>query len=171
MVHSLFMELTAPNGATLKINSKKGNVLINPEFTDDAKIVIIDDGAPDISSKYSDSLVIYGPGEYEANGIMVKGTRGEDKTMYVIDTGEGKILHVLSSSSSKLSNEDEFDLVVVKAVAPVEEADLTSLSSKLVVVYGDEQNIAPVIRENRTNKVNLKKSEDITTNVGNLEKR
>lgn len=165
------MELTASSSNTLKVNTKKGAVLINPDSSEEAKIIILDDDADDISSKFPDSLVIYGPGEYEASGIMVKGKRADDKTMYEIDSGEGKILHALSTSISKVSTEDDFDAVVVRAISPVEEANLSSLSSKLVVVYGDISNIADSVKENKVNKINLRKLDDIASNVVFLEKK
>lgn len=165
------MELTSPSNTTLKITSKKGVVLVNPSLVDTATIVIIDDNDTDISEKYPDSLVIYGPGEFEASGIMIKGTRSESGTMYVIDMGEGKMLHAISTSITKLSDEDDYDVVVVKAVGPVEEAQLSSLSSKLVVVYGDSENIPQAIKDNTVNKVNLKKKDELTSNVVYLKKK
>ena len=165
------MELSAPSSLTLKIASKKGIVLVNPSFTDTATIVLIDDNALDISEKYPDSLVIYGPGEFEASGIMIKGTRSEKDTMYVIDTGEGKVLHAISTSIQKLSDEDDYDVVVVRAVSPVEEASLSSLSSKLVVVYGDSENIPQTVKDNTVNKINLKKKDELNSNVVYLEKK
>jgi hypothetical protein len=165
------MELTAPSSLTLKITSKKGIVLVNPSFVDEAAIVIIDDNAPDISEKYPETLVIYGPGEFESSGIMIKGTRPESDTMYVIDTGEGKILHAISTSIAKLSDEDDYDVVVIRAVSPVEEAELSALSSKLVVVYGDSENIPQAIKENTVNKINLRKKDELTSNVVYLEKK
>lgn len=166
------MELSAPSSNTLKITSKKGVVLVNPSFTDTtATIVLIDDNALDISDKYPDSLVIYGPGEFESSGIMIKGTRSEKDTMYVIDTGEGKVLHALSTSIQKLSDEDDYDVVVVRAVSSVEEASLSSLSSKLVVVYGDSENIPQTVKDNTVNKINLKKKDELTSNVVYLERK
>lgn len=165
------MEITSPGGTTLKIVSKKGTILINPDSIDDAKIVIIDDDAPDISKNYPDTLVIYGPGEFEVGGIMVKGTRQEGNTTYEIDAEEGKILHALSSSISKISTEDEYEAVIVKALAPLEESDVSSLSSRLVIVYGEPQNIPESLKQNKINKINLRKRDDITTNVVYLEKK
>ena len=165
------MELTSPSTTALKITSKKGIILVNPSFVDEAKILIIDDDNPDISEKYPESLVIYGPGEFESSGIMVKGIRSEKDTMYVIDTGEGKMLHVISTSIAKLSDEDDYDLVVVRAASPVEEADLSSLSSKLVVVYGESENIPQAIKDNTVNKISLKKKDELTSNVVYLERK
>ncbi len=81
------------------------------------------------------------------------------------------MLHALSTSTSKLSADDDYDVVVVKAVTPVEEADLSSLSSKLVVVYGDDVNIGDTLKSQRINKINLKKRDEIPTNVFYLDKK
>ena len=165
------MELTTPSTTTLKIASKRGVILINPSVFDTATIVIIDDNHPDVSEKYPDSLIIYGPGEFESSGIMIKGTRSEMKTMYVIDTGEGKILHTISTSISKLTDEDDYDVVAIKAVAPVEEAALSSITSKLVVIYGESENIPQSLKDNAVSKINLKKKDELMSNVVYLEKK
>jgi hypothetical protein len=91
--------------------------------------------------------------------------------VYTIDTGEGRVLVAQSSSIEKLADEDEFDAVIVKAVTPVDEAALAALSSKLVVVYGDEANVPETIKANRVAKINLKKKEELTSNVVYLEKK
>lgn len=115
--------------------------------------------------------MIYGPGDYEASGILIKGTRNDNQTMYSIDTGEGRILVVLSTSIAKLADEDDYDIVAVKAVTPIEESAVSSLSSNLVVVYGDEANIPDSLKEKKVAKVNLKKKEELGSNLVYLEKK
>ena len=165
------MELTSPQTGTLKINTKKGYVLIDPDTSDEAKIVILSDNSEKDVIQTESNLVIYGPGDYEASGILIKGSRPENETMYSIDTGEGRGLFVLSSSISKLPDEDDIDVVMVKAIGPVEEANLAALSTKLVVVYGDEANIPDTLKASKVNKINLKKPEELTSNVVYLEKK
>ncbi len=165
------MELNSPQLNVLKINSKKGYILVDPDTSEDARIVILNDGSDKDLIQTDENLIIYGPGDYETAGILIKGARGENETVYTIDTGEGRILVVLSSSISKLADEDEFDAVVVKAVTPVDEAALSALTSKLVVVYGDEANIPESIKANRIAKINLKKKEELTSSVVYLEKK
>ncbi len=165
------MELTSPILDSLKINTKKGYILVDPDSSEDAKIIILSDGSDQEIQQNPENLVIYGPGDFEASGILIKGTRLEKETMYSVDTGEGKILIVLSTSIAKLADEDDFDVVVVKAVSPVEESALAAISSKLVVVYGDSANVPEAIKANKTNKLNLKKQEELTSNVIYLEKK
>lgn len=165
------MELTSPQIGTLKIQTKKGYVLIDPDTSDEAKIVILSDNSGKDVIQTESNLVIYGPGDFEASGILVKGSRPEDEAMYSIDTGEGRGLFVLSTSIAKLADEDDIDVVMVKAINPVDEAKLAALSTKLVVVYGDEANIPDTLRVGKVNKVNLKKPEELTSNVVYLEKK
>ena len=165
------MELTSPILNTLKINSKKGYILIDPDSSEEAKVIILSDSSRIDITQTAENLVIFGPGDYEASGILIKGTRPENETMYSIDTGEGRIIVVSSTSIAKLTDEDDYDGVVVKAVNPVEESILASLSSKLVVVYGDESYIPESIKASRTGKVNFKKREELTSNVVYLEKK
>ena len=163
------MELTVPYQQTLKITGKNGHVLFSPQTADDAKIIILDDASD--SSFDDDVLCIYGPGEYEAGGIIVKGNRQEGSTKYEIDNGEGRALHVLSDSIAKLTDEDDFDVVIVKANGPLEESQLTSISSGIIVVYGEEGNIPEKIKENKVTKVTLRKKEELPANIVYLVKK
>jgi hypothetical protein len=165
------MELTSPTLNTLKINSKKGYLLVDPDTSEDAKIVILSDGNNKNITQTNENLVIYGPGDFEASGVLIKGTRNDSETIYSIDTGEGRILLALSTSISKLAGEEEYDAVVVKAITPVEEALLSSLSAKFVIVYGDVANVPEAIRNNKSTKLNLKKKDDFENNIVYLEKK
>lgn len=165
------MELTVPQLDTLKISTKKGYVLVDPDSSEDAKIVIQSDNSSVNIVQTQDNLVIYGPGDYEASGILIKGTRPENETMYSIDTGEGRALIVQSTSISKLADVDDVDVVIVRVVSEVDEAVLSALSTKLVVVYGDEANIPETLKATKVNKINLKKPEELTSNVVYLEKK
>lgn len=165
------MELTSPRQNTLKINSKKGYILVDPDASEDAKIIILTDGSDDIIPQTPENLVIYGPGDFEASGILIKGTRPESETMYSIDSGDGRVLIVSSSSISKLTDVDDYDAIIVKAVGEVGDSTLAALSTQLVVVYGDEAFIPASLKEGKLNKINLKKKEELTTNVVYLEKK
>lgn len=165
------MELNSPQLNVLKINSKKGYILVDPDTSEDAKVVILNDGSNKDLVQTEENLIIYGPGDFETAGILIKGVRPENETMYTVDSGEGRVLLAQSSSISKLTDEDEYDAVIVKAVTPVDEATLSALSSKLVIVYGDEANIPENIKANKVAKINLKKKEELTSNVVYLEKK
>jgi hypothetical protein len=165
------MELTSPALNTLKINSKRGYILVDPETSEDAKIIILSDSSEREITQTPENLVIYGPGDYEASGILLKGARTDNETTYSIDAGEGKVLIVQSTSIAKLTDEDDYDAVIVKAVSPVDEAALSALSAQLVVVYGDPINIPEALKANKVSKLNLKKKEELTSNVVYLEKK
>lgn len=165
------MELTSPQVNTLKINTKKGYILVDPLTSDEAKVVILSDNSEADISQTPDNLVIYGPGDFEASGILIKGTRGDGETIYSIDAEDGKVLFATSSSISKLTDEDDYSAVIVKAVDKISESALDSLSTGLVIVYGDQSFIPPTMLASKTNKINLKKIEDLGSNVVYLEKK
>jgi len=165
------MELTSPRLNTLKISTKRGYILIDPDASEDAKVIILSDNSDQDIQQTPENLVIYGPGDYEASGILIKGTRPATETMYSIDASEGRMLFVPSSSISKLADETEYDAIVVKALAPVNESELSALSPNLVVVYGDPQFMPETLIEKKANKVNLKKKEEFESNVVYLEKK
>ncbi len=165
------MELTVPQLVTLKINTRKGYILVDPDAGEEAKVVILSDGSDKDIVQTPENLVIFGPGDFEASGILIKGTRNDYETMYSLDAGEGRVLVVQSTSISKLADEDDYDAVIVKVVSPVEEAALSAISSKLIVVYGDPEFIPEATKANKVNKINLKKIEDLSSNVVYLEKK
>lgn len=165
------MEITSPRINTLKITTKKGYVLVDPDSAEEAKVVILSDGIDSDIKQTPDNLVIYGPGDFESSGILIKGTRVEGGTIYAIDTEEGKVLVAVSSTLAKLTDEEEYDAVVVKVVGQVDEAALSAISSKIVLVYGEESNIPDSVKSHKTNKLNLKKLEEYGSNVVYLEKK
>lgn len=165
------MELTTPQKNTLKINSKRGYILVDPDSSEDAKIIIQNDNDAPVIEQTSDNLVIYGPGDFESSGILIKGSRLDGGVSYSIDADDNRVLLAKSTSISKLTDEDDYDAVVVKAVEPVEESALSAISTKLVVVYGDENNIPDAIKQNKVNKINLRKTDDLGSNVIYLEKK
>lgn len=167
----IYMELSVPSLSTLKISTKKGYILIDPETGEDAKVVILSDGSTKDIMQTSDNLVIYGPGDFESSGILIKGVRNDFETMYSIDAGEGRVLVVQSTSISKLADEDDYDAVIIKAVNEIDDAALSAISSKLVVVYGENEFIPESIKANSSTKLNLKKIEDLVSNVVYLEKK
>lgn len=165
------MELTSPSTNILKISSKKGYVLVDSDITDEAAIVVLSDNNTQGVKSEDGALIIQGPGEYEAKGIVVKGSRPDEDTTYIVDSGESTALLVSSSSIAKLSDEDDYDVVIVKADVPIDEAKLASLSSGLIVVYGDSNNIPEKVKETKSSKINLKKKEELGSNIVYLEKK
>lgn len=165
------MELSSPHLNTLKISSKKGYILIDPDDSSDARIIILNDSEKNHIQQNQDNLVIYGPGDFEASGILVKGQRIDSETIYTIDSNEGKVLVAQSPAIAKLTDEDDYDAVVIKVIETVDEAGLSAISTKLVVVYGDPAFIPDGIKNNKISKLNLKKVEDLGGSIVYLEKK
>lgn len=164
------MELQCITGTTIKISSKKGIILIDPDTTPEAAIAIMtqEEGSYETTNE---TLIIEGAGEYEAKGIVVKGIRVGQTPSYEIDTEDGKLLFALSSSLEKLTDEDEFDGVLIKVVDALDEGKLAAVTSGLIILYGDEANIPDGLKEHRVSKVNLKKKEELPGNILFLEKK
>lgn len=164
------MDLTRFGAQSVRLSLKKGSVTIDSDTTPDSAIAIMTEEV----GKYDttdDVLIVEGPGEYESKGIVVKGSRVEGVTVYEIDSGDGKIMFALSSCLSKLSDEDEFDAVLIKAVDELDEAKIASLSSGLTIVYGDEALVPAKIKETTVYKINLKKKEELGANIVYLAKK
>ena len=164
------MELQRITATTIKISSKKGIVLIDPDTTPDSAIAIMSEEEGNYETT-DDTLIIEGAGEYEAKGISVKGVRIADTLSYEIDTEDSKLLFALSTSLEKLVDKDEFDGVLIKVVNALDEGKLAAVTSGLVILYGDEANIPDSLKQNKVSKVNLRKKEELPGNIIFLDKK
>lgn len=165
------MELSLENNNTLKISTKNGTVVINPTSSATGNILILSDNTSPSFDVPDSTLVIYGPGEYEASGILVKGTRPQTDTVYEISDANGKILYTTSNSISKLTDEEDFDAVVVRVVDSYDEAVLEALSANLLVIFGDSSQIPDEVKQNKIAKINLKKKDQLESKIVFLESR
>ncbi len=81
------MEIKWPGERTVVIKSKKETVVVNPEKADfwaEARIVVYTDSSRS-GQWLKDKLLVSGPGEYEAGGVVLWGTKAGEGVMVVIE--------------------------------------------------------------------------------------
>lgn len=135
------MEIALLNESSLRIKGKQGSVIINPQGKayDADGFIMLDSQVIDSEKISDDALVINGPGEYEFCGIKVSGIRLNSHVVFSIRTDRVEILlgsaEVLEKDHSKLR---EHHIAVLRINEAVDPAFITSLSSNVIVFYGEK---------------------------------
>lgn len=151
---------------SVKIKLKKMTIVIDPTKKAEAEVVIATNGNP--PKEYFDEypLVIEGPGEYEKNGVYIRGQKTGDFTSYEIMDGGGKMHFTTTESLEKLKDESDVEVVLIRATGKVDESIFSAFSSSVLVLYNAG---AEVVLDSETikkmNKVNLKNREEFRGTV------
>ena len=163
------MELTKHGDNSIKIKLKKLTIVTDPEKKTEAEAAIVTVGVPPKTLYEEYPLVIEGPGEYEKNGVYIKGEKVGDGVTYEIIDG-AKIHLAPSSSLEKFKEEDDIDVLIVKTMSVVDESIFSSFSSSIVVLYGPSEHITIKSESiKKLNKVNLKNKDELIGSVIVLE--
>lgn len=153
------MELIFASRDSIKIKTKLATFIVDPSEKSDGDILVF----TSFTSKPYDreKVVIEGPGEYEISGVYIKGEVVEGGILYEFINDAKKII-VTPSENLKNLDAEGCSAAVVHSTTKLEEKDLETLSSDLVVVYGDSQNIAVAEQSlKKVDKVNLKKIDEL----------
>ena len=160
------MEISKNSDKSVKIKLKKITIVTDPEKKIEADIAIITDSIG-TNSVYDDyQLVIEGPGKYEKNGIYIRGEKVGNSVTYEILDGATKIHFAPSNSLEKFKEEDDINVLIIKAVGKIDESIFASFSSSIMTIFGPEE-LLQLSSESvrRVSKVNLKSREEYAGNV------
>ena len=159
------MDLSKLSDTSLKIKLKKLTIVTDPEKKADAEVAIVTAGVPDKTLYDEYPLVIEGPGEYEKNGIYIKGERVGEGISYTIIDGTSQI-HFAQSTALEKFKEEDIEVLIIKAVAKVDEGMLSSFSGSIVVVFGNPEfiQISPEVVKH-TNKITPKTREEFAGSI------
>lgn len=153
------MELIFASKDSIKIRTKLSTFIIDPSEKSDGDVLVFT--SPSSVSYDRDKLIIEGPGEYEISGVYIKGEVVEGGILYEFSDDAKKII-VAPSEAVKTLDAEGCSATVIHATARLEQKDVETLSSDLVVVYGDSQNI--IVDEQslkKVDRVNLKKIDEL----------
>ncbi len=165
------MEISLINKTSVKLKGKNASVVIDPTSKADAEIVITTKAIDSLSLDKVEGvrLIISGPGEYEAGGISVTGKTAKGQILYQI-IESSRIMFVTSDSISQVPDDEEYDCLLIEVMGELKEDSFASINSKCVVLFGDLATVT-IKREaqEKTSKVNLRKTADIAGKVFLLE--
>lgn len=134
------MEISHITGNSIKIKGKHATLLIDPQDKNTYNAAILFTKTANQVKLLEDVLVIKGPGEYEAGGIKIKGTRSPADEIYSITVDGVLILLGHINALDKLQHKlQEHNIVLVYCGDMVTSASfLTALASSAVLFYGDK---------------------------------
>lgn len=163
------MDLSKLSDSSLKIKLKKLTIVTDPDKKVEAEVAIVTSGIPEKTLYDEYALVIEGPGEYEKNGIYIRGERAGEGIAYTIMDGTSQI-HFAESSALEKFKEEDIEVLIVKAVGEVNEASFSSFSGSLIVVYGNAEflKINPELVK-KTSKLSLKNKDEFAGSIVILE--
>ncbi len=139
-VSMVYMEITALAAHSLKLKGKHAALFVNPlDKTSSYNAAIILGNSPKSSLKIRDDVVtISGPGEYEAAGITMTGTRADTDTIYSITLDDIEILLGTRSGLEKLHQRlQEHAILIVDADSTGDISFVSSLGMNSILFFGE----------------------------------
>lgn len=134
------MEVALVSNNSIRLKGKQGTFIINPSGkVAGANGVILLGNHAIASENYIDETVyIKGPGEYEIAGVKLSGLRNSLDTVFSIRMDNIEILvgraESLEKDSSKLK---EHNIVILYADTKVDPSFVTTLTTNVVMMYGE----------------------------------
>lgn len=139
----------------VKVSTGKANVYINPASEIDSGVVVYTKSEGE-SSTNDGRLIIEGPGEYEFQGIYLKGTRKNGVLSFVISFNDREIYYTTTEGISEIPEDEPFDAVIIETEEGFDTAKIGKIAYP--TVYLDKGNIlAGKIEAEEIKIVNLKK--------------
>lgn len=139
----------------VKISTGKVSVFINPTDEIESGVVIYTNSTGDHSTN-DNRLVIEGPGEYEFQGVYIKGLSKEDSLAFVISYDEREVYYTDTNGISSIPDDSPYDAVILE----VKEGFDINKSGKISypTVYVDSDNVlSEKIDAETVKSLNLKK--------------
>lgn len=152
------MEITRLSNTSIRIKTKNATLVVDPVSKTEADAFLFTNA----SNKFeSETLPIYGPGEFEVKGVSIRGEKIDNIVCYDLWDDSKKILILPSLSAAKSKEAAEYNAVVINISEKTDDALLSGVSSELVILYGDSSFIT--LDQNtvkKTEKINLKKADE-----------
>ena len=80
-------------------------------------------------------VIVSGPGEYEVGGVKITGMN-QNGMMYVLHVDEVEVFVTSASALEKTLEGNEYEIIVINADTVLRESFITTLSPKVVIIYG-----------------------------------
>jgi hypothetical protein len=140
------MEITTISEKSVKIKGKRMSFAINPihvkgKIAISAALFFSRLQEPVSTKSFEEEpLIIQGPGEYEAGGVKISGSKVGESFIYKITIDGISTLMAKTSSLVKAKESvTEYDMLLLEADAVADQSVITALNSKVVILYGDNK--------------------------------
>ncbi len=147
----------------VKISAGNTSVYINPASEINSGVIIYTNDESGIDTN-DDRLVIEGPGEYEFQGIYLKGTKKNEVLSFVISYNEREIYYTKDLGVTNIPEDEPFDAVIIEVSESFDVAKLGKISYP--AIYLDRGNILNgKLEAEEVKNVNLKKLTPESKNI------
>lgn len=139
----------------VKISTGKASVYINPASDIDSGVVIYSVPNTEIDTN-DERLIIEGPGEYEFQGIYLKGTLKNGVLSFMISYNDREIFYTNTEGITSIPEDEPFDAVIIETTEGFDVAKIGQVPYP--TIYFDKGNIlSGNIEAEEARNVNLKK--------------
>lgn len=140
----------------VKVAIDKTNVYINPSKEVDSGVVIYTNPESLESDTTSERLVVEGPGEYEFQGVYIKGFIKDGVLLFSISYNDREIYFTSTQGIQHVPEDEALDAVIIEVT---EEFDPTKISKiSYPTIYNDKSGfLSGKIQAETVKNVNLKK--------------
>jgi len=143
-------------GYELKFN--ENTIILDPQQVQKDSINILSE----IERKINYDKVFNMPGEYEVNGLSIRGFRNDDKVIYLFYTRESSFIYINGEANEEVLNEikkeyNEIDIALLKNTKNVEK--IKNKFNTKVIIYLENAPKSKVEKV-KSLKLNLKKLEE-----------
>ncbi len=133
-----YMEIALLNKSALRLKGKSTTFIVNPIDSAGANAAfLLDDSIEEVLS--DETVVLQGPGDYEVGGVKIVGSRGESGFVYSMNMdGMDIIVGKLATLSAMQHKLKEHNIVIALCSDQLDSAFLTSLTTNVVIFYGEK---------------------------------
>ncbi len=139
----------------IRVSTGDTSVYINPSSEIDNGVVIYTNSNPQGDTNNA-RLIIEGPGEYEYQGIYIKGVRKADTLSFTISYNERKIYFTDSDGISSIPEDEMFDAVIIDIKSGLDASKISKTSYPTIYLDNGKALLGKIDAEEVKN-VNLKK--------------
>ena len=139
------MDVALIGKSALRIKGKNASFVVNPDSsvgkTEADAIVLLGSNSLQKFPKVEGSrITIKGPGEYEVSGIKISTTQVGQNLVARVDVDAVKLLVGSGESIERIHDKiEECDVAIINSDMDFNQAVLTSLEPKALVIYGDKK--------------------------------
>jgi hypothetical protein len=133
------MEVALLAHNSIRIKEKQTSFVVDPQEKVSANGILLVKGNVTSVQIEDDSVLVYGPGEYEIGGIKLSGLRSENDVLYSLTIGGMAVIVGEIKALEKMQQKLKEHNVVIALCNEVSNASfLTTLATNVIMFYGEK---------------------------------
>lgn len=137
------MEVSLIQQSAIRIKGKNAVLCVDSNDKQESNAIILLNNKSDDIKIAGEEVIIDGPGEYETGGIKITGIRADQVSAYNVNVDSITISLGNLSTLSKFQNKlKEANILIVNCDSDIDSAFLTTLSTNVIICYGEKASVA-----------------------------